>query len=78
MSADRRSPAPRQGPGGDVCVDRRQGAGGDRLRILVYDDGSSAYLKKQARMLHCRRWGNCAIALNRCRDSRCAGCPIEG
>jgi hypothetical protein len=22
--------------------------------------------------------GKCAMALNRCRDSRCAGCPMEG
>jgi hypothetical protein len=28
--------------------------------------------------LHCREPAVCAKARNRCRDSRCAGCPIEG
>jgi hypothetical protein len=35
-------------------------------------------LRKQTESLQRREREMCDTALNRCRDSRCAGCPIEG
>src|SRR5262249_17951540 len=57
------------------AIDLSKGGGRPGPR---YAARSPLHSIKLPEMLHCRRRGKCAKALNRCRDSRCAGCSIEG